>query len=145
MSQVLADTGYWIALLNHIEGRTNGSGEDAEQVPGRAAVGGRRAHQKSAPGGRIGICFSSGCPSGSRARTSSTSTRRVNTSAFRASADRNGGRVPAVLYAAISTNLQAGTGSRRLVDLAANAISAGTRSRFKRNATLPVSKACHLS
>jgi hypothetical protein len=36
--------------------------------------------------------------------------------AFRASAGRNGERVPAVRNAAISTNLQAGTGSARLVD-----------------------------
>jgi hypothetical protein len=116
---------------------------------GRAAVGDRRAHQKSAPGGRIGICFTSGCPSGSRARTSSTSTTRVNTSAFRASADQNGGRVPAVLNAAIGTNLLAGTGSQRLVDLAAIAISVGSINiheiAFQNKATFPVSKACHVS
>jgi hypothetical protein len=116
---------------------------------GRAAVGDRRAHQKSAPGGRIGIWFTSGCPSRSRARTSSTSTTRVNTSAFRASADRNGGRVPAVLNAAVSTNLQAGTGSRRLVDLAANAISVGSINMheiaFQNKVTFPVSKVCHVS
>ena len=36
--------------LQSMEGRTDGSGESVEQVPGRAAVGDRRAHQVSAPG-----------------------------------------------------------------------------------------------
>jgi hypothetical protein len=69
------------------------------------------------------------------ARTSSTSTTRVNTPAFRASAGRNGEPVPAVRNAAISTNLQAGTRSARRVDLAAialwSAASTCTKSRFK--------------
>jgi hypothetical protein len=36
--------------LQSIEGWTNGSGEDVEQVPGRAAVGDERAHQVARPG-----------------------------------------------------------------------------------------------
>jgi hypothetical protein len=59
MSQVLADTGYWIALLNHIEGRTNGRGKGVEQLPGTRSSRRsksapeertRRAHQVAASG-----------------------------------------------------------------------------------------------
>ena len=58
-------------------------------------------------------------------------------------------RVPVVRNAAISTNLGGATGSRRYVDSLVIANSFGTinmpRPGFRRNATFPVSKACHVS
>lgn len=112
-----------------IEGRTNESSEGVEQVPRRAAVGDERARRMAAPANASPADVPVGVS------TSNTSTPTVNTPAFRTSEGWNGERVPAVRNAAISTNLEAGTGSRRRVDEAAigtsSAASICTKSRLK--------------
>jgi hypothetical protein len=77
-------------------------------------------------------------------KTSSTSTTRVTMPVFRASAGRNGERVPAVRNAAISANLQAGTQVSKPCGLSGHRDLVGSinmhQIAFENKATFPVSK-----